>query len=282
MRSKFMACCSTAAITLGIFVLVASCRKNRDTASEDTGYATDHANTEKSFNDVQSISDQASTTATGTTMAYKTSGITGLSHCATVTRTPGAITIDFGTTDCLCNDGSVRRGKILVTYTGNYADAGSVHSITFDNFYQNDNQVMGTKTVTNMGNNAAGQPYFTISINGSVALQSGGTVSAVWNRVRTWTKGYDTPADMTDDQYEITGNGVLTRANGTTVDININTATPLVAAWGCRWIEAGTVTYNLSTGGSRSVNFGSNAAPACDDQATVTLASGRTINVTMK
>lgn len=253
-------------------IIFSACRKNKVAATEDIGYASDHATTEQTFTDVQTIADQASMVSSGS-LNYRTTG----SGCATVTRGTGTITIDFGSSDCLCHDGRLRRGKILITYTGNYADAGSVHTITFDNFYQNDNKITGTKTVTNMGSNAQGQPYFDITVSGAVTKAGGGTISANWQRVRTWTAGYNTPADPTDDVYQITGSGTMTRANGMLVNINITS--PLTVACNCHWIEAGSVTYSLPGGLSRVLNYGDSSS--CDDQATLTLANGTIRNITL-
>jgi hypothetical protein len=272
-HSKLLLCFSAVAITLSVIIFTAACNKNKNTP-EDTGYASDHVVSEQTFNDVQSISDQAATT-TGN-MAYRTTATTG-GPCATVTHSNDTIYINFGQTDCVCKDGRKRRGEIIVTYTGgSYSTVGSVHTVTFNNFYQNDNKVTGYKTVTNMGNNAAGQPYFNIHVEGAVTLDAGGTISAVWDRVRTWTAGYNTPTDFTDDVYEITGLGKLTRANGNVININISK--PLVVATSCHWVEAGSITYSFGNK-SRVLNYGD--TPNCDDLATITLGNGNIRNITL-
>jgi hypothetical protein len=278
-RTKKLFLVSSLAVTVATTFFMASCgRRNKDTTTtEDTGYATEQSISEKSYNDAESIADQAANT-TGSSLAYKTTGIT--SACANITRTTGLITVDFGTTNCLCNDGRYRRGKILISYTGAYADSGSTHTITFDNFYQNDNKVEGTKTVTNMGHNSLGQPYFNVTVNGTITLASGaGTVVTNSNRVRTWTDGYTTLGDFSDDKYSLTGSGTITRPSGTVVTVNISSAAPLILVAGCRWVEAGTITFTLPSGLSRSINYGNTAA--CDNQAVLTTTSGTTINITL-
>jgi hypothetical protein len=248
-----------------------ACRKSKNTA-EDIGYASDHATSEQTFNDVQTIADQASTVTAGT-LGFKTT----IGGCATVTHSGNVTTIDFGPVNCVCHDGRSRRGKIIATCIGNFLDSGSVRTITFDNFFQNNNKITGTKTVTNAGRNADGRVVFNIHIAGAVTLQGGGTISSQWDRTRTWTKGYDTPADMTDDEFEITGSGTMTRANGTLVSIKITS--PLICATSCHWIQAGSVTYSLSSGASRVLNFGD--VSNCDDQATLTLANGMVKAITL-
>jgi hypothetical protein len=270
---------SLSAVVCVSLIFIASCHKAKtNNITEDTGYTTDQATSEKTFNDVQTIADQANTVSAGGALTYKTTNTTALG-CATVTKTTGTITIDFGATNCLCKDGRTRRGQIIVTYSGKYADAGSVHTTTFNNFYQNDNKVTGTKTVTNMGLNSSGQPYFNITIAGSVTLSAGGTITSNWTRIRTWTAGYATPTDFTDDTYSVSGTGTMVRANGTSVSINISQQTPLVVAYGCAWIESGTITYTLPGGLTRSLNYGT--TPVCDDQATLIFANGTTKTVTL-
>jgi hypothetical protein len=264
---------SVTIIAATVIVFTAACHKNK---VEDTGYANDHATNEQTFNDVQIISDQAAATSSAT-LGYKTTATT-IGGCATVTRTPGKIVVDFGTTDCVCHDGRKRKGQIIITYTGAYADVGSVHTITFNNYYQNDNKITGTKTVTNVGPNSLGQPVFNISVTGSVTLQStGGTISTEWTRTRTWIAGYNTPTDMTDDVYQITGSGSITRANGKVITETITV--PLVVAYSCHWIEAGSITFSVATGQSRTLNYGD--TPVCDDIATITLGNGTVKTITL-
>jgi hypothetical protein len=261
-------------VIAGTVIIFSACRKNK-TTTEDTSYATNQAVSEQTFTDVQTIADQASTITSGS-LNYRIAATTG-TGCASVTRSAGVININFGSSDCLCHDGRLRRGTIIVTYTGNYSDVGSVHTITFDNFYQNDNKVTGTKTVTNMGNNSLGQPCYNISINGAVTLSGGGTMSATWQRIRTWTAGYTTPDEPADDVFQVTGSGTMITVAG--IFVNINISSPLTIANDCRWVEAGSVTYTLPGGATRVLNYGN--SPVCDDLATLILANGTTKNIVL-
>jgi hypothetical protein len=131
-----------------------------------------------------------------------------------------------------------------------------------------------------MGPNSAGQPVYNISISGAVILASGaGTVTTSWSRVRTWTAGYTTPTDWTDDVYSISGTGTLTRPSGAVINVNISASTPLVVAYGCRWIESGTIVYTLPSTLTRTINYGN--TPNCDASATLTTPSGATYAITM-
>jgi hypothetical protein len=273
-KTKLMMAVGTTALALSV-CLYTGCRKDDDkttttTTSEDTGYATDQNLAEKMFDDVQVVADKGSTT-TGSG-EFKTSG------CGTVTHSGTTYTINFGETNCLCADNRYRRGKVIVNYTGAYADSGSSHTITFDNYYQNDNKIEGTKTVSNMGKNSLGQPWFNINVNGTITKSDGTVLTTNWNRVRTWTEGYTTKLIWKDDVYKITGSGTITRPAGV-VNVSIPTTTPLVISLDCRWIEAGSIVYTLPSGLTRTLNYGD--SPTCDNQARLTLPGGTVKDITL-
>lgn len=271
-------------VAIAVFVGIYSCSK-KNVSTEDTGYTTDQATAEKTINDIGTISDMAANITQGIKF-FRTTATT-IGGCATVTKDSSVsggvvthtLTIDFGTVDCLCFDSRTRSGKIIVTFQGHYEDSGSVRNITFDNFYQNNNKIVGTKTVTNMGHNTNGKPYFNISVNCSIALAKGGTISTTWSRVRTWLEGYNDQKNRDNDVYSVSGNGIMIRANGEKVTQSISAATPLIMAHNCKWIEAGIIVFTLPNGNTRILNYGN--TPNCDDQAEVTLANGKTKSITL-
>jgi len=279
MRSPKFLFLSTALVTVGIFTFTACHKTSGDDVKQidqEAGVASDQSTLEKSFSDVQSIADEAGTT--GSTNLRLLGGSV-LGGCATVTHdtiaVPHTITIDFGTTNCLCQDGNYRRGEIIVSYTGHYKDSGSVHTISFSNYFVNDNQLTGTKTVTNMGANSSGQPYYNIQINGGVVLaNNNGTISWTTTRTRTWVAGYSTP-QWNDDVYNVSGSGSITRANGNVVTVDITS--PLVIALNCKWIEQGTVQVTPANGNARVLDYGTGT---CDALATYTV-NGHTYNITL-
>ena len=266
-------------VTAACLVTLIACHKTKNDDNEDTGYATEHATLEKTFSDAQSISDEAGTS--GSLTNYKMiGGATILSSCATVTNdtsvSPHKLTIDFGAANCLCTDGIYRRGKILVSYTGRYKDAGHTHTISFDNYYVNDNGVTGTKTVTNTGADASGNPVYTIDVNGTISFDNAGErLSWKSTRTRTWISGFNTPSRK-DDVYEISGSGTIYRTNGKAFDITITT--PLHIALDCRWIESGVVQITPVGGSVRTLDYGNGI---CDALATYTV-NGKTYSITLK
>lgn len=248
---------------------------SNDTDNTDTSIAKDNSMADAYFNDVQNIADQASE---GSLVFYSpTVGGSGKdveqyakSSCATITHdtlsVPHILTIDFGSSNCLCNDGKNRRGKILVSYEGHYRDSASVHTITFDNYFVNDNQILGTKTVTNNGHNSNGNLTFTIHVDGQIIkANNGGTITWVSDRVREWTAGEST-FSWVDDVYSITGSGSGTSANGTNYTMLITT--PLVRALSCHWFESGVLEITPAGLATRTINYGNSG---CDANATVTI-----------
>ena len=237
---------------------------------DNGGYASDAAKLETNNTDVISIADVAGTTNSGADL--RTTATT-LGGCATVTNdttvTPHILTINFGTTDCVCLDLKKRRGSIIVSYTGHYKDSGSTHTITYSNYFVNDLQVSGSKTVTNMGTNGSGQVYYNVTVNDSLTLGTDSVITWVGNRTRTWLAGYAT-TDRSDDAYLIGGTTTLTRANGHTFTFDITV--PLQINIGCPWIEAGTVAITGSTlAATRTLNYGNTAS--CDATTLLTIGS---------
>ncbi len=257
-----------------------ACKKDNTTTTAnetDTSIASDHNLADATYNDVNNIADQAST---GTLVFYsptydgngKIDVASEKSSCATITNdttaTPHVLTIDFGTTNCTCNDGKNRRGQIIVTYTGHYRDAGSTHTITFNNYYVNDNHVEGTKTVTNNGLNTAGNITFSISVDGQITKTNGDVITHVASHTREWTEGSSTLV-WNDDVYLITGSshGTKTTSSGSTnYTAEINTA--LKRALSCHWFESGVITITPAGHPARIIDYGSGT---CDDQAIVTI-----------
>jgi len=262
------------AATIGLFFT--ACRKEKDekpvVVDSDTGGAAENALAEGAFNDAGNISDQA---AAGNLTSYLPAN-TGteerglLSACATVTRdtvsNPRTITVYFGPTNCLCGDGRYRRGTVNISYSGHYRDSLSTHTITFTDYYVNDNQVLGSKTVTNNGHNNSGNLTFTITVSGTIIrANSGGTVTWNSNRVREWIEGENTLI-WSDDVYLITGTASGTHANGNTYTATITT--PLKIKLDCHYIVSGGMDLIPSGKPTRSIDWGNGT---CDDQATVTI-----------
>jgi hypothetical protein len=261
-----------------VTMVLTSCKKKEE-EDNDTSSATDNAFAEASYNDMGTIGDQASY---GSLSTYR-NGEEGslLSACATITFSNtvntdnDTLTVDFGSTNCICSDGRNRRGKIVITYTGGmlYRDSGIVVNFLPVNYFVNDNQIMGTKTVTNRGH-LGNQLTWDVVVNGSIALaNNGGTIT--WNSTRqkkllAGETTYNGPINWAAAKVGITGQGSGTSANGTSFSATI--VTQLVRDFSCgqnrRHFVQGTFDFTPGNKPVRHVDFGSGT---CDDVAVVTI-----------
>jgi len=262
-----------------ISLLTTGCRKNEDLDS-DTSTAADNALAEATFTDVNNIADEG---ATGSLNSYKGGSADGiLSTCATISFSVSGndtvMTIDFGPVNCLCKDNRYRRGQIIVTWSGAYKDPGHVHTITFNNYFVNDNQVMGVKTITNNGPNNAGNLSYSVDVNGSIILSQangGATISWVSQRTREFIAGASTPT-WTDDVYLITGSASGSSSAGKSFTATITS--PVRKELACHFLVSGTIEFNPSGKATRTIDFGNGA---CDNDATVTI-NGKVHHITLK
>lgn len=263
-----------------------SCRKERnEEADMDTAALVEYAIADAAFSDVAGIAEEA---YDGNLQSYRNSSNTGstLSNCASIvfdtTTSPKTLTIDFGPNNCLCSDGNYRKGKIIVSWIGAYRDSGSVHTITFDNYFVNYNQIGGTKTVTNNGTNAAGHPVYSVTVNGFINwdpqyISGGGTSTMVSTRTREWVAGYNTPGWL-DDIYHISGTaGGNTR---TGVSYTMNTTSPLVKEIGFRHFTAGVLQFTPGSRPTRTIDYGYVNGQR-DNLAQVTI-NGQSFTITLK
>lgn len=249
-------------LSAGLLSLVfVSCRKDKEEELDnDTTSSVEYAIADNAFNDVASIADEA---YDGSLDTYRTTSSNRvMSTCATIsfdtTTSPKSLTIDFGSTDCLCGDSNYRRGKIIVTWTGPYRDSGSVRVITFDNYYVNYNKIQGTKTITNNGTNVSGHPTYSVVVNGSIVWDSsyfggGGTSTYTSTRTREWISGYNT-VNWLDDVYLISGT-----ANGTTRlgnSYTMSTSEALKKEIGYRHFTDGVLNFTPAGKYTRIIDYG--------------------------
>jgi hypothetical protein len=268
-------------INYSIFIIslieLSSCEKKEKDWDNDQSAAVNFK-IESAFDEMTNISDQA---VNGSLVYYKSGKIiiSDVLNPQAIEKTPcnviithdttstqKVLTVDYGTTNCDCNDGKTRRGKIITTYTGAYLDSGTVITHTTENYYVNNIKIEGTKTVTNMGLNNNGLPYFNIQINGQVTLTSGTVVNYTSTRVRTWNSGYSTPLNRMDDVYDISGNTAAVYSTGG--GYTANTTTSIRIRVGCGYPTQGVLELTPVNKPVRTINYGDDN---CDSQYTVTI-----------
>lgn len=264
--------------------IFSSCRKKEiEEKDNDTISAKDQSFASSTVNDMTSISDEAGKGNSTTTSSFKTAESNAiLSSCSVITYDTLAaaktITVNFGTSNCLCNDGRNRRGSLIINFTGRYRDSNTVITVTPQNYFVNDNQVTGSKTITNKGHNAANHLVYEINANITIIKASGaGTITWQSTRQREWITGEST-LTWADDVYSITGSANGTTSNGNSFSSVITSPLIRNMAFGCRrHFTQGMLEHTPSGKATRYINFGNGT---CDDQATVTI-NGNTYNITL-
>lgn len=257
---------------LGGVAFTSSCRKDKtedEPKASDSEAAQEMTLADQFFSDLKNISDEAES---GSTSSFK-NGMS-FASCATVNldKANKKITVDFGSSNCLCRDLRLRRGVLNISYTANYWDSGNVITIVPQDYYVNDHKLDGTKKITNLGLDANNNPHWKVEVNGQVIkANNGGTIG--WNCIRTstWANGSSTPINWTDDEWVVDGTARLTTTSQVVWDIDITKS--LHRAMSCYYIDEGTVEFNTAGLATRTVDYGNGA---CDNDATYSV-SGVTI-----
>ena len=274
MKSRILAFSCISVLSLAVLISCGKKEHKVDDTLTQTEAASNNAFAEAQYNDVTTLVDQSARNGAALFGAAGTgsgSGLSSLLSCGTLTHdtttVPRSITIDFGANNCLCLDNRNRRGKIIATYTGRYTDAGTIISISFDNYYVNDNKIAGTKQIINQGTNGQVILVYKIIVDGQIVKANNmGTVSWASTRYREWTAGYNTPLNILDDVYSITGDASGTTRLGRPYTITITQA--LVRKMNCQWFESGVMTLSMNALPDISLDYGSSG---CDANATINI-----------
>jgi hypothetical protein len=272
-------------LSLGLALLIASCKKDETidqvSPAQDTEFkaAKDDAIADRLFCEITDIVNEAAGHHPNN-LKNIISDTIFMGPCATVTidtiTFPHTITIDFGPVNCICHDGKLRRGKINVSHSGPYWAMGTVITTTFDNFFVNDHQLLGSKVVTNLGPNSSDNPTWEVLVDGIVIKPNGEEITWVGNRLREWVVGHGAPPFMWwDDIYHITGSHNVMASDGTTLSAVITQ--PLEIALNCYWIRSGVIEMQHSDLPKITLDYGDGT---CDDLATITI-NGVSFSITL-
>ena len=203
-------------ILLSIFIF-SSCQE--DTIIESgTSSSTQHLIAENAFNDVVRIVEDA----------FIDNGTSKFDCPEYILRNADSSDMDTmeiifeqENADCLTY-GKLRRGKIIITFTGKYRDSLSVITTTFDQYYVNNQWIQGTMVVTNNGVNESGNMTFSIEVKNAKIIESGGkTINWESMRNKEWISGYNTFVNHDDDKYLISGSSSGNNTSGQEFEVNI-------------------------------------------------------------
>jgi hypothetical protein len=200
--------------------------------------------------------------------------------CATITVTGSFpaknIKIDFGT-GCTSPNGVVRKGIMNILLTDSVRTPGSKATITFDNFYVNGFRKEGTIVRTNTtvaGSNT--RSHNRTVTDGKITSPAGKYWLHSSNLDITQTGGVNTPCDITDDVYQISGTRTVTNSEGKTR--TGTTQTPLQKKTNCSNIDQGILKIQ-GTNHYAIIDFGNGN---CDNQATISIDGRPTRNITLR
>ncbi|MCS7027205.1 MAG: hypothetical protein NZ519_00425 [Bacteroidia bacterium] len=278
------------AILLVSTLALVSCRKKENPKQilESIQAAEDNGMIESEFENAKDISDVEANATPG---VQRTTGIRRVlwvlpqdsARTSVTVSDSGAykkIEINFGNTPVVCNDGKYRKGIIVFRVdTGFYKTLNAKASMTLINYYAGFDklrmtQYTGKRELINNGNNASGQPQFTLTVtNASAITPDGKTITWTSNRVITKTKGYTTPLNPWDDEYSVTGTGSGVNRNGEAFTVNITTPLYKKVKLGCAsTFVTGVWTLTLtSSGTTMTLDYDAYGDGACDKVAKVTI-----------
>ena len=275
---------ATLVVIAGFAMLGTSCSSDFSSATDSAlaVTATDEAQAATLNDEVVSEADlYVNTVASTSYMAVKSEAA---STEPTITITPKdsitfpkTVTIDFGTSGFTGKRGNVLKGKLIMVISDRMWKTNSSRTITFDNFYVNDNKITGKKVITNKGLNAAKNPYWTVIVSDTITRTDGTTV--VWNSERTRERvdNGGTPLVYADDKYSITGSSSGINAKGKTFTLIIDANNPLIIYNNYPHFVQGSVTITSETR-TAVLDYGDGTK---DNKATVTI-NGVTKDITLK
>ena len=183
------------------------------------------------------------------------------------------VTIDFGAEGCLVR-GHILKGQIAFSYTRDI-EAQEI-LITYDlvDFYFDNKNVLGNRTILRERENDNGNPQFTHTLDLTIIWPNGVQASRSGMKVREWVEGFESGV-FSDNVFEVTGNWTTTFVNGNTHTYEVTL--PLRREVICTYFVSGAIDVQRTNFGG-TFDYGSGD---CDNQATFTFNNGTEIPITL-
>jgi hypothetical protein len=181
------------------------------------------------------------------------------------TNFPKLITVTYDS--WTASNGRVKNGVVMISISKRMWTAGSVRTITFDNFTINGYAVEGTKTVSFLGL-VEGKYTVEASLTGGRVTSPEGdySIERSFTHTRTLEDGANTVLNIWDDVWYVTGTAQGKGRNGMNYKATI--ASPLMFKTICPWISKGTVVVKIENSKSVVLDFGDGT---CDRSFTITV-----------
>ncbi|WP_194775099.1 hypothetical protein [Pararhodonellum marinum] len=179
------------------------------------------------------------------------------------------ILVDFGD-GCLSPNGTQRKGKVKITYTGLYWMPGTLITTTFEGYEVNGKKIEGIRKVTNESVDIMAKTMVFSSVleSGKVTWEDGSSTTIAWNHQRKVFLG----TQPTENKYEIEGTSEgITRIG---IPYQSEILEPLIYFQSCinsgNWIPSeGKIAIDLETAqptGEIQVDYGNGS---CDRTVTI-------------
>ena len=237
---------------------------NKASGSSEFEAYSDDIDVDSNFEDIEDLSTAA--------MDYDFNATGGRSErdarfdCATLTESTDGnvrvITIDFGD-GCEGPNGRVRKGKIVISISGDHREIGATHTTELVNFYIDELHIEGKSVKTNISESVDSAPKFSIALtNGKITWSDGSYATREAEHTRTIYKSNDSSDD------EMLLEGTVSGVNKESVQYQVDIIEPLVFKRSCmgKIPVSGTKGYTVNDE-LATIDFGDGA---CDNLATVT------------
>lgn len=201
----------------------------------------------------------------------------GLPDCVTITvvleQGYREVTIDFGSEGCEVR-GNVLKGKIIMSYERDPEAQEVMISYSLEDFYFNNKNILGSKTLLKELSNENGNPQFTHTLDLTVIWPNGVEASREGLKIKEWIEGHGSGI-WSDNVFEITGNWTSTFRNGNTHTYEV--VIPLRREVICTYFVSGSIDVQRTNFGG-VFDFGDGD---CDNQATFTFEDGTVREITL-
>ncbi len=176
-------------------------------------------------------------------------------ECATITieitNNSKTIVVDFGTDGCEVR-GRLIKGKVNMSYEVDTDTKTLVINYTLENFFIDDIQFEGSKTVTRQKANENGNPQYTMDLDFNIIFADGTVASRTGTKTREWIEGVRN-GNWGDNVFLITGAWETNFVNGNTHSKTVTT--PLRREASCKFLVSGEVAL-VRTNFSGTLNYG--------------------------
>ena len=193
---------------------------------------------------------------------------------------PVKITVDYGPENHKIIVHRVKeawvRGKIIIVKTGRHYRPNTKRTVTFEDYYFNDNHVEGDKVYENLGKNDDGNFVFAWSVDMKVTTPEGEWGTRIQNKQREKIAGAKTKS-IWDDEFLVTGSTSGANSKGFSYNRTILDDNPLWRKRVCRFPVKGTVSI-VNSKRTYILDYGDGE---CDALATITDEEGNVKEITL-